>query len=79
MTDAEVSKFKIDTNKYSKDTDENVCLTCLFWTGYRKRENSCVSTLSEGTKGVCLWHGNTSTQASFSCNHWIRKYKKLLE
>lgn len=67
--------FPINNNqKYSRNISDNVCLTCMFWTGYRKKEENSISSISSKTQGVCLWHANTSTEASFSCNHWVRKY-----
>uniref|UniRef100_A0A7C5U4G6 Uncharacterized protein n=1 Tax=Fervidobacterium nodosum TaxID=2424 RepID=A0A7C5U4G6_9BACT len=69
-----VFPYNVD-QKYSQNLAEEVCLTCMFWTGYRKREENVISSISAKTQGVCLWHGNTSTQASFSCKHWIGKYK----
>ncbi|MFN6991729.1 MAG: hypothetical protein ACK4MM_03285 [Fervidobacterium sp.] len=54
--------------------DDKLCITCMFWTGHRKREENSVIAISENVEGICLWHSNSSTKVSYTCKHWIGKY-----
>ncbi|MFN3691865.1 MAG: hypothetical protein ACK4R7_03135 [Fervidobacterium sp.] len=66
--------FSYTPSDFIASIKDNLCITCMFWTGYRKRQENVVITISENVEGICLWHSNSSTKVSYSCKHWIGKY-----
>lgn len=67
---------KFDFLKYFCAFDERVCLSCMFWSGYRKKEKDKISTISPGTQGLCLWQKNIPMRADGSCTNWLQKFNK---